>query len=198
MQARSWIALNVSRQARLANGDIMSSQSDASQPSKDNTWGLVIYEDSDSYYMCVIEVLYYARISVRSAGGLGFDPELCREFNVPYPDFTRVHRPLRVAVGKLWLACACDRAKGALGCREAYDPASGLPPDMVGVRNMSQNGPMVHGSGRDVLASGSRSRYYGICAVQLHAICCQVARTVKQNSDPVQCFLVCSKKSGKT
>lgn len=198
MQARSWITLHVSRQARLANGDVMSSKIDASQPSTENRWGLVIYDDSNSYYMCVIEVLYYAKISVRSAGCIGFEPELCREFNVPDPDLTRVHCPLRVAVGKMWLACACDTAKGALGCREAYEPSSGLPPDMVGVRNMSQDGPTVQGSGSDVLASGSRSRYYGVCAVNLEAVCCQVGRTVPHPSDPVHCFLVCSTKSGKT
>ena len=197
LRAKKWLSVELFRKAVLANNDVMSSVLDESQPTKDNTWGLVVYEDRGSYYMCVMQVLYYARVAARSAGMKGFDPALCEQYRVPVPAEVHPHRPLRFAVGRVWLATACDAHKGALGCREAYDPDTGLPPDMVGVRNMATAGPLVQGSSRRVLASGTRSRYYGICCVPLDAICCQVGPTVAEPGDPVQCFLVCSKKSGK-
>lgn len=193
------LSIQVFRQACLNNGDVMSSQIDESQPGTENGWGLVLYEDRrGAIYMCIIEVMYYIRASAKSAGMKGFDPALCLAHSSPYPDVASPHRALRLAVGRLWLATSSLTSKGALGCRDAFDPTSGLPPDMVGVENMSRTGPIVQGSARQVLARRTPYRYYGTCGVHVADLCCQVGPTVALPGDPMQCFLVCSKKSGKS
>lgn len=201
--ARMWadgnLRIQFFRQARLKSGDVMSSTVDKSQSQTHNEWGLVMYEDErGSPYFCVLEVEVYARVEASASGFKGFDPELCAQYVVPCPAHDVPHRPMTIALGKLWLATACTSTHGALGCRESYDAVSGFPPDMVGVECMSQSGSLVQGSSRQVVATSKRSRFYGTVCVRLESLCAQVGPTVRLAGDPVQCFLVCNRKSGKT
>lgn len=198
MVQQDWLTVNIFRQARLQNYDLLSSTLDESQPSKQNMWALVAYEDDkDGYFLCILQILFFARVAGRSSGMIGFDPNLCERFGVMCPDAQAPHSVLRVAVGHLFLATACTKAMGAVGCRESYDPSTGMPPDLVGVRNMKLTGDVICGSGKKVLKSGKGSRYYGVCGVHIDDICCQVGPTQHVKGDPVRCFLVCSKKSSK-
>lgn len=197
------LKVQVFRKALLNNGDCMSSTLDLSQPTSDNTWGLVPYSDvSDgSYYICVLQVLYYMRLEVGSDSFHGFDPTVCADFRLQVPVGAKgqcvPHQPLRIAVGRLWLAAGATQSMGALGCRESYDAVAGLPPDMVVVKNLSQDPPLVRGTKRQILASHARGRYYGVSFVHVDDICCQLGRTKYDSADGCHCFLACSKKSGK-
>lgn len=198
MQIMNQLKIQVFRQALLNNRDLMSSELDDSQPKTKNGWGLVAYEDDrGAYYLCVMEVLYYARVEAESPGMKGFDPTLCGQYGVGIPDMLAAHRPIKVAVGRLWLATPCTAKMGALGCREAYDPLSSMPPDMVAVENMSTSGLVVHGSRSDVVRSNTASRYYGIKCVHVDSLCCQLGPTRRSVAAGLTCFLVCSKRSGK-
>lgn len=198
MFERGLLSISVFRQARTHNDDMLSSLVDESQPATDNTWALVAYQDdAGGYYTCVLQVICFARVSVRSNGQKGFHPDLCQEFGVQPPPANALHCAQRFAVGHLWLATACGEAEGALGCRVGYDPHSGMAPDLVGVTNLSQTGRVVQGSGAAVLNMNTRSRYYGTCGVRVEDICCQVGMTHAQAHDKLRCFLVTSKQSGK-
>lgn len=192
------LPMAVFRQARIRNDDILSSLVDESQPATDNTWALVAYQDdAGRHYLCVLQVVCFARVSARSQGQKGFHPDLCQEYGVEPPPQDTYHCAQRFAVGHLWLAVACGTAQGALGCREAYEPETGLAPDMVSVSNMSRTGRVVQGSATDVLKATTSSRYYGVCGVRIEDICCQVGMTKAQAHDKLRCFLVTSRQSGK-
>lgn len=203
MLAEKALHVQVFRKALLNNGDAMSSSLDLSQPATDNTWGLVpYYDDQDgTYYLCVLQVLYYLKIRAGTDISDGFDPDTCALHEVEVPvdtdDECIPHEPLRVAVGKLWLAAGATEAMGALGCRSSYDPRAGVPPDLVVVKTLSEGGPLIEGTKREVLGRGSTGRYYGISYVHVNNICCQLGPTRYSASDGCHCFLTCSKRSGK-
>ena len=197
------VRILVYRQARLLNRDVTSSQIDLSQPKTDNTWALVHYVDhvDDSTYLCVMQVQYYAKVSIGSPVMVGFDPTECAKYGVgpPTGDGGRLirHRPLRVAVGKMWLAAGVPSSRGAVGCRHLYNPASGTPPDLVAVKNMSDQPPFAKGSQREILDSPIRSRCYGTYIAHVDHLCCQLGPTAPQPGDGCRCFLTSSKRSGK-
>lgn len=204
MLAAGHLKIQIFRKVTLNNLDIMSSALDKSQRSTDNSGGLVPYFDElrCTYYICVLQVLYYMRLEADCVVSAGFDPAACHKYNIDVPlddeGLCVEHQPLRIAVGKLWLAKGATHAMGALGCREAYEPTLGMPPDMVVVRNLSDLGPKVHGPEQEVLSRCSNSRYYGECYVHVDDICCQLGRTLYDPRDKCHCFLTCSKKSGKS
>lgn len=204
LKEKEHLSVDCFPQGRLLNGDVMSSTIDRSQPASDNTWGLVAYYDrlSRSYYLCVIQVQYFVRLTVQSSVMRGFDPTVCSQYGLQVPLTSEgmcfPHTPLRLAVAKMWLAKPATSALGAVGCRESYDPESGTPPDLVLVKNMAEIEPHVSGTAKRIEAQSHSRRYYGMYCVHLDDICCQLGPTLALKTDGWQCFLACSKKSGKS
>ena len=191
------------RQARLRNNDVLSSALDSSQPKSDNRWGLVWFRDHRGRVvdLCVMQVQYYTKVHIESDVHQGFDPEVCRGHGLDVPVSPGggiiKHQPMRVAVGKMWLAAGATEAQGAVGCREGIDPDGGLPPDLVLVKSLSESGPVLRGTRSATLQSATRNRYYGLYAVRIDEIWCQLGPTSYIPELGCHCFLTSSKKSGK-
>lgn len=155
-----------------------------------------MYMDGPGLYMCVAEVQCYIRALAGTASFAGSDPTGCEAAGVPYAAARAVrHRPLRLALCKLWLGQGCSRAMGAAGCNAEMRPTTMIPPDMVAVTNMTESTPLIAGSGLAVLRQRHNRRYYGHYLVDVNTFVCQLGPT--NNGSRNRCFLVCSKLSGK-
>lgn len=191
------------RQLTLANGDTMSSMIDRSQPTSDNTWALVAYNEpgpvAGGVYLCVVQVQCYVRIAAGSSSYSGFDPDQCSAAGLPLapgPDGSAVrHVPLRLALCKMWLAQGATSAMGAVGCWDRYCPVTSRLPDLVVVSNCGETTPLITGSGSEVFGKRHNRRYFGLYIVDVNDLMCQLGPTT--SGPGRRCFLVCNKMSGK-
>lgn len=198
MHAAGRLHLHGFRQCTLRNGNAMSSGIDKSQPRSDNAWALVAFNEgpvAGNMYFCVAQVVAYVRAAAGSGIFAGFDPAECNSAGVQFAAEAAVHRPLRLALCKLWLAQGGTAAMGAVGCRETMHPVTMQPPDLVVVSNMAEAMPLLKGPGHTVFKQRHNRRFYGLYLVDINELMCQLAPT---NSGPRRrCFLVCNKLSGK-
>lgn len=212
LEKKDRLIMSAYTKAVLHNKDMVYGTSSNTKIVADDTWVLVPYQEAgaDSFYLCVMQVEYFASVYVTSNGQVGFSQAVCTEHKVDPPVLfggkASVHHiPFDVAVGKMWLAQGCTPAMGAVGCTAEYDIDSRRPPDIVVIPNIREKVPPLRGGGqgravyRDSFPDKAydEQMFYGQQVVAVADIRCLLGPAKHPLYPHARCFLTNNKCSGK-